>query len=413
MLKKIRGSRILNLLKNRNFFLILLSQVISLLGSNLHFFAILWYMVEKYNSSTTIGIYILTTMIPYILFGSLAGLMVDIWDRKKIMYVIDILNSFLVLTIPILDYLGYLSVHYIYFISFLITTLDLFYSPAKQAIVPHLVLDEDLIVANSILQTSDSVLKVVIPAFSGIISSILSFKMIFIIDSASYIISSICIYSIIYDFHSNLKLSHLKINGMIQELNLGLKFILETPLIIFILSISIILNVLSAPMNTLAIIVVKNVLNLNVKFFGYLQAGLSFGFIIGAIILNILKKNSKLDNIQVTILGCIFLTVGLLLFSFSSIFVTAVCAFFIFGISFCLCSVCISTIRQQVVPNNKLGRVAGTSDVIVMLFMSISAWLSGFLADLIGVQNVFLYSGVLIGIFTFFLAFILRKIKIS
>ena len=58
----------------------------------------------------------------------------------------------------------------------------------------------------------------------------------------------------------------------------------------------------------------------------------------------------------------------------------------------CITSVAAMTIKQKVIPQEIMGRVLGISDVIVMLFMSMSVGISGILADYIGLRYIFMIS---------------------
>ena len=330
-------------------------------------------------------------MLPYVLFGGIAGLASDIFDKKKVMCIVNIINGFFIGVLLFLVYINCLNLYYIYGVSFLMTTLDLFFSPAKYSMIPILVSEDDLLGANSLMTSVNEVLRIVLPVFSGIVSSVLSLKIVFTIDSISYFLAALCIYKICYKESEIKKISYSNVKEVFNELKLGFKYIIESKIILLVLLISIILNIVTAPISTLAVIFIQDVLNLDVKFFGILEAVLSVGFIIGTIILNHIS-NKKSNNIHIIIIGCILLSIGMALFSMSKIFPVTMVAYFLIGIAMCVTSVAAMTIKQKAIPEEIMGRVLGISDVIVMMFMSLSVGVSGVLADYIGLRFVFMFS---------------------
>ncbi|MBE6047306.1 MAG: MFS transporter [Clostridium sp.] len=388
----IKDKNLLKLIRNTNFRWLILSEIISLTGSNLHYFAIMWYISTKYGSASSIGGYVITSMIPYVLFGSFAGLASDMFDKKKVMCIVNIINGFLILSLLFFVYIDNLSIYYIYAISFLMTTLDLFFSPAKYSMIPILVQEEDLLGANSLLTSVNEVLRVVLPVFSGMISSLFNLKIVFTVDSISYFLAAICIYKIYYVENNIKKASHSSVREILKELKLGFNYIIESKVIILVLLISIILNIVTAPVSTLSVLFIQDILGLDVKFFGILEAALSIGFIIGTAILNCISKK-KFNDIHIIIIGCVLLCIGMSAFSMSKVFQITLVSYLVIGIAMCITSVAAMTIKQKAIPQELMGRVLGISDVIVMFFMSMSVGVTGILADYIGLRYIFMLSG--------------------
>lgn len=366
------------------------------------------YISTEYNSATSIVGYIITSMLPYIFFGGLAGLASDLLDKKKLMYIVNVINGLLIGVLLFLVYNDYLNLYFIYVISFVMTVLDLFLSPAKQSILPILISEDDLLKANSLLTGVNQVLRIVLPIFSGLVSFLLNLEIIFIADAISYILASFCIYKIYYKNKEIKKVEHLNIRNVLKELKLGLKYIIESKAILLILIISIMLNVISAPISNLTILFVQDVLKLGIKFFGILEGTLSAGFIMGSLVLNYIS-DKKVNDLYTIIVGCILLTLGMLSFSFSTLLPITLLSYFVIGISMCIINVAAMTIKQKFIPKEIMGRVLGIMDVIVMLFMSLSVGLTGILADYMGVRYIFIFSA--IGMSLFSLLILLTKVN--
>ena len=83
-----------------SFFLLIIGQFLSVLGSGISTFTIVWWLTAKYNSGTLIAIQLIASMLPGILLGPFLAPIVDRLPRQKIMLVCDLLNA--VLLVPII-----------------------------------------------------------------------------------------------------------------------------------------------------------------------------------------------------------------------------------------------------------------------------------------------------------------------
>ena len=179
-------ARLREVLKNRNFFLLWSGQIISQLGDRLGQMALIAFVYLRAPGSTLQIAKILSfTIIPVFIIGPLAGVYVDRWDRRRTMYVCDFLRSLLVFTIPLfLFYAKNLAP--IYLIIFIAFSIGRFYVPAKLSIIPDLVDKKDLLVANSLINTSGMIAAILGFGISGVLVEKLGAKSGFYLDSLSF-----------------------------------------------------------------------------------------------------------------------------------------------------------------------------------------------------------------------------------
>ncbi len=147
-------SRFREILKNRDFFLLWLGQVISQFGDRLDQMALIALIYSRSPGSTfQLAKLISFTIIPVFLIGPIAGVYVDRWNRRQTLFICDILRGILVFLIPF-AFISKLSLVPIYLIVFLVFCISRFYVPAKMSIVPDLVREKDLLLANSLVNTT-------------------------------------------------------------------------------------------------------------------------------------------------------------------------------------------------------------------------------------------------------------------
>src|SRR5215510_8771728 len=116
------------LLSNRNFSLLWLGQLISGLGDWLLWIALPFYIYERTGSALATGTMFIVQTLPPILFGVLAGIFVDRWDRKQTLMIADLLRFLVILLLLLAHSLDRLWL--IYPVVFVETTIAQFFTPA-------------------------------------------------------------------------------------------------------------------------------------------------------------------------------------------------------------------------------------------------------------------------------------------
>ena len=137
----------------------------------------------------------LVATLPNLLFGPIAGGLVDRWDHREVMIVSDLLRAGLVLLIPLAAVTNLVLA---YPIVFLVTTVSIFFRPAKGAILPRIVAQDDLVPANSALWVGETFADIFGYVIAGLFVALLGSQLplAFWVDSVTYIASAVLIASI-------------------------------------------------------------------------------------------------------------------------------------------------------------------------------------------------------------------------
>jgi len=134
------------ILRNRPFLALWAAQILSQVAANATTFALIVLVGELTKSNTSSSILILLAILPAVVFGVFAGVIVDRTDRKRVLVVTNALRAGAVL--PLLP-LGE-SVSAAYIVNFLVAAITVFFVPAESATIPAIVRKRDLLVANSL-----------------------------------------------------------------------------------------------------------------------------------------------------------------------------------------------------------------------------------------------------------------------
>ena len=167
-------------------------QLISALGDRIHQIALAFVFIDATHSYVAVGAVFLVATLPNLLFGPIAGGLVDRWDHREVMIVSDLLRAGLVLLIPIA---AVTNLALAYPLVFLITTVSIFFRPAKGAILPRIVAPDDLIPANSALWVGETFADIAGYALAGLFVALLADQIAaaFWVDAVTYIASAVLI----------------------------------------------------------------------------------------------------------------------------------------------------------------------------------------------------------------------------
>ena len=177
-----------NILRQRNFGLLWFGQLISTIGDWVLFVALPFYTYGLTGSTLATGAMFMASTLPRLLLGSVAGVFVDRWDRKRTMIVADVLRGALLLLLLLVHSREQLWL--IYLTAFVVAMVGQFFAPAKSAIIPRLVSQKDLLSANSLNALSDALTRLVGAGLGGALMGALGFGSVVWLDAASFLFSA-------------------------------------------------------------------------------------------------------------------------------------------------------------------------------------------------------------------------------
>lgn len=177
---------------NPNFRRLWLGNLISLLGDWFNTIALYSLVAELTGSPFALGAVFITKMLPWALASPLAGLIVDRFDRRRLMIASDVLRAIVVLGLLVVDEPG--EVFLVYFITTLQVVIGSVFQPAKSASLPNITTPAELLTANTIMSATWSIMLAAGAALGGFAAEWLGVKAVFVIDSLTYVVSAFFIY---------------------------------------------------------------------------------------------------------------------------------------------------------------------------------------------------------------------------
>lgn len=178
-------------LRQRNFALLWVAGLVSIAGDWMLIAALPVHIYERTGSTLAAGLLWLVYPLSGLLIGSMAGVFVDRWDRRRTMVAVCLLQA---AVIPFL-LLGLRNewLWVIYAVAFAEGALATFFYPAENALLPRLVGEEGLMTANALNSLNDNLGRIVGSAVGGLLLTTTGIAGVVLVDAASYLVAALLI----------------------------------------------------------------------------------------------------------------------------------------------------------------------------------------------------------------------------
>ncbi len=180
---------------NSSFSALWAGQLISLFGDRLHILALVTLVTATTGSVFLVALVFVASSLPNLFLGPIAGTFVDRWNYKEVLIVSDILRAGLVLLLPLV---AMVNIALIYPMLFALTTISIFFRPARVAVLPQIVDQRDLLAANSALWVGETLADIIgYPLALGFVLALGdAVPLAFWVDSATYLVSAMLLTTI-------------------------------------------------------------------------------------------------------------------------------------------------------------------------------------------------------------------------
>lgn len=375
------------LLVNNQFLYLWLGQGISILGDWVAFTALTLHVYNITGSATSLAVLTIMRSLPILLFGPLAGIVVDRFSRRRIMLLSDIARAVLIALIPFTTTFSQIAV-----ITFLMATISTFFQPALMALTPDLVKKDQLVEANSTLFSVSNLMMIVGPAIGGVIVGFGGADLAFWFDAATFLASALAIFFIVEKWQkADTAQAKQGVPLWFKDLAGGLGYIVRQRAVAVMTIEMMIMALGLVSVTVLEVIFVKSVLGAGDEGYGLLLSVAGIGALIGSLLAGPLGKMGSASALfcWTGILG------GLTFFLYANIPyfpVTLVIVLLQMGI-FSVGQVVAQALMQQFVPEELRGRVFSLiiSGYTIIRVLGVTIW--GALIDYIGVIPIFNLAG--------------------
>ena len=381
--------------------LFLLGQAVSLFGSSLVQFAIIWYITLTTRSGIMITVATICGFLPQILISLFAGVWADRFNRKFLIICSDSLIALSTLILAIFFLIGYDSLGLLFVISGVRSLSTGIQTPAINALIPQIVPENKLIKINSINGSVQSLIMLMSPALSGALMTLSTLPVIFFIDVGTAFIGVSILLTISVPTHKKAAEKHKR--SYIKDLSEGLNYVRRSPFIKSLLVFYSFFSFLIVPAAFLSPLMIarsfgEEVWRLTANEMTFFGGSIIGGFIIAA-------WGGFKNKIYTVGFACIGFGVMTVLLGVSRVFIIYLIMMFITGIFMPIFNSPAISLIQEKVEQDMQGRVFSIVQIVSTTVMPLGMLIFGPAADVFKIELMLVITGVLMcvtGVWVFY-----------
>lgn len=376
----------------RNIILFLSSQSISLFGSSLVQYAMMWYITLTTESGMMMTLYIICGFIPTFIISPIAGVWADRYNRKILIMLSDGMIAVATLILAIVFMMGYHSIWLLFVMAAVRAMGTGIQTPAVGAILPQIVPKDQLTRVNGLNGTLQAVIMFVSPIVSAALLTMASIEAIFFID---VITAAIGIGTLLVFFHIPLheKANEKQTTSYFHDMRQGIHYIKDHRFLkTFFLFFSVFF-VLMAPAAFLTPLQVTRSFGDGVWRLTAIEIAFSIGMIAGGGIIAAwggFRNKVHTMMFSVLVMGGCTVALGIVPNFWIYLIFIAVC-----GVGMPIFNTPTNVLLQEKVDENFMGRVFGVMGMISTSMMPIGMLIFGPIADFVKIESLLIGTGLL------------------
>lgn len=367
-----------------DFRLLLGGRLVSQWGDSLQFLALPLLVIALTGSSTQAGLLLGLQTVVYLVFGLLAGALVDRWDRKTAMIWCEVGRGSLTATIPVAAMLGVLGMPQLYAVAVLNGVLSTLFGAANSSALPNIVASGDLPTALGTLGAMSNAMRIVGAAVAGTAYAV-SRTFPFAFNAVSFLASAASLRAIRTDFQQVRVTTSGSPRALVTDVGHGLAWLWRKP-VIRTLALLDAADSLRYGAGYLLIIMLAQRLHASPAQIGMVFAGAGIGALLGSLLAPALTRRFPLGTLSITMLWAEALTFPfyavvpswwlLLVVAFTESLVSPVY------------NVALDSYRLAVTPDALRGRVSSAIDTLTTGGAAIGTTASGTLIAALGTTTL-------------------------
>jgi DHA3 family macrolide efflux protein-like MFS transporter len=375
----------------RPFFTIWIGQAISLIGSSLVQFALIWWLTEKTQSATALATAALVVFLPNAFLAPFAGVVVDRYDRRILMIASDALVAIATFSLAILFLTGRAQVVHVYIALLIRAIAGNFQFPAMRASTSLMVPESHLSKIAGYNQILHNSLRIMTPPLGAILLNALPLQNILMIDVFTALLGITPLFFVFIPQPPQTIEQHSSFS-LWKDLKSGAQYIISMPGFVYVIGIISILNFLLDPAFSLTPILVQNHFGGGALQFAWVQSAASIGGLASGLIFSIWVVRRK---VLTSMLGVAGVGLGCLMMGLapSNALWLAIAGSFILTLMMGISDAPMGALLQARIAPDMQGRVFSVMGSLMTILSPLALLIAGPLADRIGVQIWFIAGG--------------------
>ncbi len=350
----------------KDFTLVVIGQIISVMGSAVLRFALDLYILDITGRADIFALVLAVSSIPGIIFSPIGGAIADRFSRRNLMVIFDFLSSFIVLCLVFLLWKGEVEVIGIGIIMALLSLISAVYQPTVQASIPVLVSEQKLTQANGIVSGVGALSGLMGPVLGSILYGFLGIHVLVVASCGMFFASAVMEIFITIPFCKPEQSGNM-LTAIWQDMKKGIHYMVQDN--VYIIKTIVIAALINMFLSAFFIIgvpyILRFIMNSSDLLYGAGMSVIQISSIAGALIVGILTKRTTIETLYRWLLVtavllipmAVAVTPGMLGLGYWPSFIV----FFLFGgliiMTASIISIFVITVVQKETPNEMLGKV--------------------------------------------------------
>lgn len=369
------------------------AETVSVFGSQFYLLAMPLAAVLILDATASeMGILFAVEMLPFLLFGLLAGVIADRRGRRQIMIVCDLGRAGVLAAIPVTWYLGMLSWPVMYGVAFTAGVFTAFFDISYQAYLPTLVKRSELLDANSKLETSRASSQVAGPSIAGLAVDAVGAPLAIFTNSISFLGSAFFLFRV--RKQESVAKNQVR-KSTLQEIRDGLDIVFSNKMLRGIAGCTATANLFGSMSYAILMLYMESSLGLGASWIGAIFAVGALGAVLGALVSSRIVSSLGLGKTIVVSAALSSVPTILMVLAFpENAILVLMPLWFATGLLSVVYNVNQVSLRQSITPDNLQGKMNATMRFLVWGVFPIGGLIGGILGDALGLRTTILISGI-------------------
>jgi MFS family permease len=373
---------------HRNYRLFFAGQGISLIGTWMQQLAMAWLVYRLTNSPFMLGLIGFSGQIPVFCFSSFAGVFVDRWNRHRLLLATQTLAMLQSALLAALTLTGLVQVWHVFVLSFFLGLVYAFDVPTRQSFVIEMIeRKEDLGNAIALNSAMFNGARLVGPSLAGIAVAAFGEGICFTLNTLSFLSIILALLAMRITSRPRVKVT----SHPFENLKEGYRYVFRFAPILYLILLQALVSLMGMQYVVLMPVFARDILQGGPRLLGLLVGTIGAGSLIGALFLASRRNIAglgRLAAIGIGLLGCCLTGFALsrsVLFSIAMLLPT--------GFGMMLCMISCNTLIQDIVDEDKRGRVMSIFAMSSVGMYPFGSLMAGSLASHIGAPGTVMVGG--------------------
>lgn len=372
------------LAQNPDYGKLYVGQIVSLLGDWFNYIAVQFLVYDLTGSALATGLAIIASNLPAFLLIPVAGVIVDRFDRRKIMILSDLARFGLALGFLLVRSADQLWL--VYCLTAALVTFGSFFNPAMSSAIPNLVRREQLLTANALSNATWGFMLAAGAMVGGLTIAAVGSDTAFVLNSLSFLFSAAMLLLIRAPFSSSPGPTHHRLNPW-AEFRQGLAYAWDRPQLLALMLVKT-GGALAGGLVLLLTVFAMQVYQIGALGIGLFQAARGAGILVGPLVVRSLV-GSDIGRMHVAMAAGFFLTgTAYLLFGLAPAAVVALFAILAAHMGWGSNWALSSTLIQELTPDYVRGRVFSMDIGLFTLALALSTFVTGAAVEVMDPRSV-------------------------